>query len=1174
MSSRWVQVYAFSLLFAALAQAQTSSGTVSGHVSDETGAAIAGAEVRLVNQATQDSRATQTQANGDFLFAQVQPGTFTLAVIAKGFKQYQKRDLQLVASGTLAVGDVRLELGAVTETVRVVAQGAPVQTDSAERAGLLDSRQIGNLMSRGRDVMALLQLLPGVVDDHTGSDTLGQFNTPTMDGARDFYNSLNIDGISGNTARGRTAEAPINMDAIAEVSVLANSYTAEYGTAAGGVINLVTKSGTRQFHGGAYYYNRNEAFNANNFFNNRNGIPRQRYRYNTEGSFLGGPIFWPNHFNRDKQKLFFFFSQEYLPNQQPNSTRYYTVPTAAERQGDFSHSLNTKGQLYVINDPTTGQPFPGNIIPASRMDPNSAKLLTVFPLPNITDPAITKYAYNFQIAGGEDLPVTQELLKVDYNISDRAKAWFRASGYASDNTGLTSAAIKNEWGPTPVDYAQTMPNLGGDFTYIFSPTLVNELTIGMNLWTEQQEVSADGLTKLQRTTYGIDIPQSYPDDNPLGLLPSMSFGGVSDAASVSYDGRFPMVDDSTMLSFNDGVSKVWNNHEFKFGVHYEHVLYNQYHQAGGANFPGNFDFRTNSSFPDDTGYAYANAFLGNYYSYTEATNRVDYAPVTQILEWYLQDHWRVTRRLTLDLGVRFTDALPQEPNNDNAGNFVPSQFDPSQAPALYTPVVLNGKNVTINPLTGQVVPSIYADRIVPNSGSTVNGVVTPTTSGFPSSMVYSDGILPAPRFGLAWDPFGDGKTAVHLGGGFFYNPREDAGTLGNLFFNPPAIYNPTQYYGTVATVAQGSGLLSPSSFSRDIELHPQTVTAYDATVGVQREIGWGTVVDVAYVGSFGRHLGEVVQLNEVPYGAEFLPQNQNPQNGKPLSDDYFRPYPGYGDIPMQIFDGNSSYHSLQITVNRRFARGIQFGVAYTHSKAMDYAEGDSTSTSGAPSGSSNTVATYIDRSIWNYGLASYDRPEILTFHFLYNVPSLSRFWPNRFSRAVFDGWQISDITSFSSGSPLHITMSTNPSVNFTGGGDGARPLMVGNPNLPSSQRSVDQWFNIGGFAEPTPINPASCTTSGCPPLTLANLGDMPWAAIRGPGLNNWDTSVFKNFSFKERVQFQLRAEAYNTFNHTQFNAVDTTIQYNAAGQNIRASAGSITSARDPRIMQFAFRVTF
>ena len=257
------------LLAAATALSQSSSGTISGRVVDPSGAPVAGAEVHAVNQVDQATRTFTTTATGDFLFPNLEPGAYTVQAKASGFKQAERRDLQLSASDRLAVGDLKLELGAITETVEVVAQTAQIQTASAERSGLLDSKQVMDLMARGRDVMSLLQILPGVVDDNTGSDTLGQYSTPTMSGTRSFYNSLNIDGISGNTARGRTAESPLNMDAISEIKVLQNSYPAEYGPSAGGVISIVTKGGTRSFHGGVYYYNRNEAYNANTFFNNR-----------------------------------------------------------------------------------------------------------------------------------------------------------------------------------------------------------------------------------------------------------------------------------------------------------------------------------------------------------------------------------------------------------------------------------------------------------------------------------------------------------------------------------------------------------------------------------------------------------------------------------------------------------------------------------------------------------------------------------------------------------------------------------------------------------------------------------------------------------------------------------------------------------------------------------------
>ena len=409
----------FVLLSAGALFGQSSSGTISGRVVDASSGAIAGVQVRVINEVDQQGRAFETNGSGEFTFPQLAPGNYTVSVKMAGFKQFDKTGLHLSASDSLDVGALRLDIGNVSETVEVKADAAVVETTNGERSALIDSREITDLMARGRDVMAMLQILPGVVNDNTGGDVLGQFTTPTIDGMRNNYNSLTIDGISGNTARGSNAQSPINLDAIAEVKVFANSYTADIGPSASGAILIATKSGTQSFHGGVYYYNRNEAFNANNFFNNRQGIPVQRYRYNTTGEDLSGPIYIPGHFNTSKQKLFFFFSQEIDPNQTPIGVSNFTVPTALERQGNFSQSYKNATSIYTVKDPTTGAAFPGNIVPTSRIDPNSSKLLSVFPLPNATDPNVTKYAYNFQIAGTEDTPVKQEILKVDYNVSDK-----------------------------------------------------------------------------------------------------------------------------------------------------------------------------------------------------------------------------------------------------------------------------------------------------------------------------------------------------------------------------------------------------------------------------------------------------------------------------------------------------------------------------------------------------------------------------------------------------------------------------------------------------------------------------------------------------------------------------------------------------------------------------------
>ena len=614
--------------------------------------------------------------------------------------------MTLSASERLSAGTLTLEIGSLTEAVTVTAEVTTVQTASQERSAMLNDKQMSLLSTPGRDYLNMLKMLPGVAfPDSNGASTLGAVGVPMINGGRTDYSAVNVDGVVANNRGLGTTENEMNLDAVAEVKVLMGNYQAEYGKNSGAIVNVVTKSGTQNFHGGGYWYKRHEMFNANSFFNNRQSVSKSRYRYNTLGYNLGGPVYLPGKFNRGKDKLFFFFSQEFQPNTRPGGTRTWTMPTAEERKGDFSQSLQSNGALIVVKDPLNNlAAFPGNVVPANRINPDMQKLLSVFPLPNFSDRAISKGNYNYLLSDTIDNPIRQEILRVDYMPSDKWRTYFRGMNMKVDNKGTASTANTNSWGIVQA-YNTTNPNVAGNVTYMASPTLVNELSVGLSRWTEDQIIDPSELARLQRDKLGMTLSQLYPKNNPLGLIPAAtSFSGITGAATIGFDARFPMNDIVNSFSISDGLTKIAGPHTFKAGVYWEWGEYLQAHHGGSAsNFVGNFSFARTTNNPFDTNHPYPTALLGYFNTYSEVTSLVDYWPITHVMEWYAQDNWKVSKRLTLEYGVRFSYDMPTYLKNDVGGNFVPSLYDPKKAPLLYAPALDAKENrVGHEPADGRV----------------------------------------------------------------------------------------------------------------------------------------------------------------------------------------------------------------------------------------------------------------------------------------------------------------------------------------------------------------------------------------------------------------------------------------------------------------------------------------
>ena len=1181
-----------------LSIAQTSSATISGHVVDQTQGIVTNAQVKLINEQTSVVVTTQVLGNGDFIFPDVQPGTFTIEVQAPGFKGLRKTNLTMSASQNLSAGTFVLEVGTVSQTISVSGAITPLQTTSSERSGVLDTQQLDNLLAIGRDAMSMVRTMPGVVMPAGGSEgaaSLSTTPTPTVNGVNSEYNLATLDGVTGNTRGLNTLDTPMNLDAIKEVTVLGSNYQAAFGKTAGANLNFVTKNGTNQFHGGLYEYFRNEALNANNYFNKYGAnIPRPRYRYNTFGGTLGGPIYWPGHFDRNKDKLFFFVSVEYSPITTPDGLKYYTVPTLAQANGDFSQTYNqgTTTQspatlIHIRNPQSTGSCatnsvtpgpgcFAGNIIPASQINPQAQQLLKIMydntlalnPSFAFTNLAVSDNNYNYVTNYSAHKPVNQEIFRIDYAPTEKLHMFGRGDLTTVNNNGYSSPANNLPW-LMPVNYRNSEPNFVYNIVYTFTPTLVNEFNIGTAGWSERQLYAASDLAKVTLNASGFNLPSLYPGVNPLNLFPKTSFSGVTNAANYGWDSRFPMADQVRQYNATDNVTKIIGSHVLKFGVDAETDSYLQ----PNRNRVGTFSFNRDTSNPSDSNFAYSNAILGNLDTYTQITALLNYDPRTNALEWYYQDTWKAKKNLTLDFGMRNSWAMAQRLARGN--NFVPNLYNSGNAPVLYQ---YNKSGTAVDPITGKTYPKAYAGLFVPNTGNLNNGVLYVNSPGYPQGTTYGNGIIFAPRVGFAYSVRPD--TVIRGGFGMFYNVRARSGQEGDLTNNAPTTNGPTQYYTSVNPTASNyyvnaGSLNGPFSVSHALPLHSPQLYVEETSIGVQQQLPAGAVFDLAYVGAFTKHASAYYPINEVPYGAEFQLQNQSPAGGI-LPDNFFRPYPGFGDINMQIFNLTANYNSLQARVTRRFSKGLEFGAAYTWARSMDYGACSKTgcTSSGALSDAYNvTVAQYQDRRAWNYGPASYDIRNNLVVNYLWSLPKASGLWNNLVTRGVLDNWQISGIASYVSGAPGGIGLSVSNGANITGGGDGARVVLTCDP-MRGAPHTFKRWFNSSCVSVPAAGKPATATT----PAVLGQTGNAPKASFYLPGVTNFDTALFKNMPIGEKFVLQLRVETYNTFNHAEFNGLDSVATFanatSSATPQTGATFGQLNSTLAPRYMQLALRIDF
>jgi len=1126
-------------------EAQGLTGQISGVVTDSGGGVLPGATVAVKNAGTNGTRETVTGGDGSFLFPDLLAGKYDITVTVSGFKTYEQKGIVLASTDRVALRAIALEVGGLSETVTVQSEAVQVQTSTAARSGLITRDNIEDIALKGRDFAGMLKLLPGVIDtSNREAPGWGSMGGLSINGRGGGFN-FSYDGVTNKDTGSNSGNyAAPALDSIAEVRVQTSNFQAEYGRSSGATITVITRSGSKDFRGSAAYYKRDTSLNGNEF-NRRsacraaNGVSPQceppLYKFDNEAWTLGGPVLIPGTgFNKARNKLFFFFSQDVLQRTDPGNLNQRRMPTALERAGDFSQTFDASGNLIRIRDPrlagncssTTGGPacFPNNRIPADRFDSVGAAMMNLFPLPNTTDPSgSNQYNYVFQTI--QDWPRNDQVLRMDWNIAPKTTAYGRVQwGYEKRAGGVSFLGSGGGWPQQPSKYEIDTVSYVNTLLHTFNQTTFAEFTVGVN-WAHQYTSAFDQAAKdLNDST--LRLPswrQFFPEANPDHLLPNASFtGGIqslnnNSIASFNSDNRWPFFGFNTLFNISGNLTKVKGAHNIKTGLFVEHTTRPA---QRASSYNGSLSFNTDGSNPLNTNVGFANGLLGAVTQYQESNGHPSAHGQFMNTEFYAQDNWRLRRNFTIDAGVRFYYITPTQSEGDQVAAFGPNSWNPAQAPQLYQPTLVNNTRMAKNPVTGEILPLVYVGRLVPGTGNFTNGMEV--SEGTPQ---HKNPFKVAPRIGFAWDVTGDGRTAIRGGAGVFYDRYSDDNIL-DLIELPPLLQTFTTNYTTVSELLASPLTATPTGVRLIQEFVPPVV--YNWSLGVQRDIGWNLVGDVAYVGNAARDQLITRQINGRPYGYAYQPSSLDSTNvsggiTQPLPNDLLRPIRGYAGIGQREFTGYSDYHSMQVSVNRRRSSdGLSVGVSYTYQLVNNTL------------GSIDPFMTDSENRARNYN-ANGRRPHTLTISYAYEVPNLSAKWDNIVTKAIFDNWQISGITSLLSGSQGGFGYSyTNVPTGVLSGngsidGGGNRPDILCDPYLPSGDRTNDRQFKTECIG---------------PPTDAYNFGNAKGEEFHGPGFTNWDISFFKNIPMGGSRRFQLRFELYNAFNTDQWTGVNTTANFN------------------------------
>jgi hypothetical protein len=1193
-----------------------SSASVSGSVRDSQGGALPGATVTLTSRTQGNEISTTADEQGRFVFPIVRPDTYTLRVTMQGFKAVERTNVVVNVSDKFSAGAISLEVGGLQESVSVSSRVSELQTDSGERSFTLESEALKNIANNGRSVFTFATLVPGVTTAMANADVPGQTSSLTVNGQRPNSNNMTIDGVANiDTGDNGGNMATTNIDAVAEFKILTNAYQAEYGRAVGGQVQLVTKSGTQSFHGSGYWYGRRSDWNANTWTNNRAGAPPPvgvgkvtplpDASRNDYGYTIGGPVYIPGVFNEDKKKLFFFFSQEFQRRKDPVSQRLSRVPTALERAGDFSQSVDSGGNPFpYIRDFTTGLPCSasntsgcfqdGGVlgrIPQNRLYQPGINALNIYPDPNFSGGS----GINYQSQAPDNRPRREELLRLDFQATDK----WRFTGRYMKNKDEQELPYGTTWagaGSNNLDTIDTLFSLPGR-NWMIAATGILNATTSLEVSVGSAHNSLDFTVRnplLRREAAGLtDFPLLYADAVQQDYIPDFRFGQgggrVGANAGFFQTDRGPFTNVNTTYDVVANLTKVWGSHSAKFGAYFQSSYKPQ---SIFASFNSQIDFTDNSSNPFDTGFGYANAAIGVFNQYTQASKYALPEWRYKNVEWFAQDNWKATSRLTLDYGVRFYFLTPQWDTTLQASNFLPDQFDPNNAASLFTPVCIGAYpcsggdrrgmdpaliNAGVAPTLTNTVDQRFIGRLVPGS-ERFNGAFQ-AGQGINDQLQDGNAFRVSPRLGFVYDLTGSGDTIVRGGAGIFFD-RPQGNMVFDMIANAPGVLVSSLQWGRLQDLGSASGdpdttlSLNPTAFG----FKPPKVYAWN--VGIQHKIWKNIIADVSYVGSASRDLLRRYQINAVPLGAKFLPQNQDPTRApstvpgaNALPDDLLRPYPGYNNIQMWDYSSYANYHALQTSLNRRFDNGVMFSAFYVYSKAKTLEHNNDFNQGGAPAcqcGEPQFSKEEIRRL--DYSLTPNDRPHTFVLNAIYQTPKVA----SGVLGVLANNWQISGIYRWMSGRPYAINVSIpgigNANLTGNNGQPPARVVLTGDPGSGSSSDPYRQ-IDTSVFAPPQP----------------GSQGDeSPRFFLHGPAINNLDLSLSKAFQVGKTVRMEVRLDAFNALNHTQFNTVNNTVNfasltdrtitnlpYDSAGNLVRPNGfGTVNGVAPPRTLQLVTRLTF